>query len=125
MPKLFPVQCLGQSSYRWSANDQQLKYGSWVTSGTAGGRVMAGRVAGFSATGPPAGAFAGASAAASAAVAMAAGARHRSRAATNRGAREKVLWLLMVRMITMLAAVRMRRLPATDRRRSTIPGAAG
>src|SRR5271166_2958813 len=32
------VQCRVTSSYAWSASDQIEKYGSWVTSGTAGGR---------------------------------------------------------------------------------------
>jgi hypothetical protein len=38
MPLVFPVQCRVISSVGRSANDQMLKYGSCVTSGTAGGR---------------------------------------------------------------------------------------
>ena len=36
-----PVQCFGHSSYKSSVIDQQLVYGSIVTSGTAGGRNVA------------------------------------------------------------------------------------
>ena len=38
MALIAPVQCRGQSSVNLSAGDQMLKYGSWTTSGTAGGR---------------------------------------------------------------------------------------
>src|SRR5436305_13883051 len=34
----FPVQCVVALSVKRSAADQMLKYGSWATSGTAGGR---------------------------------------------------------------------------------------
>jgi hypothetical protein len=39
MPKVVPVQCRGHDSLSVSVNDQQEKYGSCVTSGTAGGRI--------------------------------------------------------------------------------------
>src|SRR5215218_1444873 len=42
MPCGAPVQCFVRSSARRSVIDQTLKYGSCVTSGTAGGRSAAG-----------------------------------------------------------------------------------